>query len=135
MEWTFLGRPITEDMLEGQIGFVYVIENLFNNRKYIGKKLLRFSKTKQVKGKKKKIKVDSDWKEYFGSSEELKKDVENLGEENFKREILGFYRTKGLCSYYELKNQLQFDVLLHPDKYYNSYVGGRIHRSHLKINQ
>ena len=95
MSWYFQ-NDIVETLPDDCVGFVYLIENLTNNRKYIGKKLSKFSKTtyktvtlKNGTKKKKKIrsKIDSDWKDYWSSSDELKKDVELLGKENFKREI------------------------------------------------
>lgn len=112
------------------IGFVYLITNLTNNRKYIGKKNFYFSKTKQVKGKKKKFKVESDWKEYYGSNKELQTDVETLGPDNFKREILKLCKTKAEFSYYEAKYQFDNNVLI-SDEYYNSWIMCRIHKKHL----
>lgn len=129
--WAFLGKEIDETTLEDYIGFVYCITSLVDNRKYVGKKLLKFSRTKQVKGKKKKIKIASDWKTYYGSNKELQEDVVKFGEDKFKREILRFCKTKGECSYYEAKLQFEYDVLL-SDDYYNSFVGCRIHKSHMR---
>lgn len=130
MEWTYNDKKIDETTLEQFIGFVYLITNKITHRKYIGKKLLQFSRTKQVKGKKKRIKVDSDWKTYYGSNKELQEDVVKLGEENFTREILRFCKRKGECSYYEAKFQFENDVLL-SDDWYNSFVGCRIHKIHM----
>ena len=84
--WLYNNEPF-EKIPEGIVGYVYLITNLTNNRKYIGKKNFYFSKTRQVKGKKKRIKVESDWKDYFGSNKELCADVEKLGKENYRREI------------------------------------------------
>lgn len=137
--WIFENNPITE-IDPRFIGFVYCITNLLDGRRYIGKKKSTFVKTtiKTVKLKsgekrKKKIRstVDSDWREYYGSSEELKADVEKLGKENFKREILKFCTTLTDLSYTELKYQINLDVLLYPDKFYNSWIMARIRRSHL----
>lgn len=130
MDWTYLGQPIDESVLEEYVGFTYLITNTLTNRKYIGKKLLKFSRTKTVKGKKKKFKIDSDWKTYYGSNKELLEDVSRSGEELFLREVLRFCKTKGECSYHEAKLQFQYDVLL-SDDYYNSFVGCKIHKSHL----
>lgn len=126
--WLYNGKEITDDDVLDYVGFVYSITNLKTGRGYIGKKLLKFSRTKQVKGKKKKIKVDSDWKTYYSSSEALKKDVEELGPENFKREILRLCSSKSECSYWELKYQMERDVLL-SDNYYNSWISARIHKT------
>ena len=75
--WLYKNEVFTDP--RNYYGFVYLIENLTNGRKYIGKKLFIFTKTKIVKGKRKKIKTESDWKTYWSSSEELKSDVAKLG--------------------------------------------------------
>lgn len=138
MSWYYQGHEIIEPP-EDSIGFVYIIENLTNNRKYIGKKLFLFSKTsyktvtlKNGKKKKKKIrsKVPSDWQEYFGSSIELQKDIELLGKENFKREILHFCKSKAECSYIEAKLQFENKVLESTD-WYNNTIQVRVHGSHI----
>lgn len=122
--------------LEDYVGFVYEITNLATGRKYIGQKKLwshKFSVKTNPKTKVKKrtrIVIPSDWPKYWGSSEELKSDVLLLGEDNFSREVLMFCKTKGLMNYYEMKEQMIRDVLLRED-YYNSFVGGRIHRKHV----
>lgn len=130
MSWLYEGESIDE--IDSKfVGFVYIIENKTNNKQYIGKKTLKFKKIKTVKGKKKRIYVDSDWKSYFGSSESLKEDVKSLGEENFKRTIVRFCRTKGELSYHEARLQFQYDVLLYPDKFYNEWIFVKTRRSHL----
>lgn len=130
MTWTYQNEPLTE-IPEGYIGFVYLITNTATNRKYIGKKNLFFSKTKQVKGKKKKYKAESDWKTYFGSNEELKNHVNIFGEGKFRREIIRFCKSKSEMNYYELREQMVNDVLLKENEYYNSYVGTRINRKQM----
>ena len=126
--WTYNGI-VFEDR-ENWVSFVYLITNLVNDRKYIGKKGFTFSKTKQVKGKKKRFKVESDWKDYHGSSEELKADVEKFGEKAFRREILRLCKSKGEASYFEAKEQFSKNVL-ESDEYYNSWISCRIRKSHL----
>lgn len=126
--WLYNGKEVTDDDVTEYVGFVYSITNAKTGKSYIGKKLLKFSRTKQVKGKKKKIKVDSDWKTYYSSSEALKKDVELLGPENFQREILRFCSTKSECNYWELKYQIERDVLL-SDNFYNSWISARIYKT------
>lgn len=130
MSWIYEGT-LLEEVDPSYIGFVYLITNKSNGRQYIGKKLLNFKKTKVVKGKKKKFTVESDWKTYYGSSEELKADVILHGEDNFERKVLKFCKSKGECSYYEAKYQFEYDVLLEPDKFYNSWISVRVRRSHL----
>ena len=125
----FYNNEIFEDIGE-YVGFVYLITNLTNGRKYIGKKNLYFSKSRQVKGKRKRFKVESDWREYYGSNKELAADVETYGKENFKREILRLCTTKGEFSYFEAKYQFDNNVL-ESDEYYNSWIMCRIHKKHL----
>jgi hypothetical protein len=98
INWIYKNLNFTEDLIGDSYGFVYMITNLETGRKYIGKKLFYFSKTRQVKGKKKKFKVVSDWPTYYGSSEELQKDVVLYGKEKFKREIIHLCKSKGECS-------------------------------------
>jgi hypothetical protein len=129
--WIYESQPIDETILDAYVGFVYCITNLVDNKKYIGKKLLKFKKSKTVKGKKKKFLVESDWKKYWGSNKNLIADVEELGEDKFVREILKLCKSKGECNYYELREQMIRDVLLKPEEYYNSYVGTRINRQHI----
>lgn len=142
MTWLFENSPI-ETAPNDCLGFVYLITNLTNNRKYIGKKLLYFTKTSQktvlLKNgtkKKKKIKtlIESDWRDYWSSNTELKADVVTLGQENFKREILHFCKSKGDMSYLELKEQIIRSVL-ETDEYYNGVVQVRINKKHITIKK
>jgi len=137
--WTYQNQAV-ETLPEDCIGFVYLITNLTNGRKYIGKKLAKFSKTtyKTVKlkngtKKKKKIrsKIDSDWQTYWSSSDELKKDIELLGQNNFTREILFYCKSKSECTYVEARTQFERKVL-ESDDYYNGQISCRIHQSHIK---
>lgn len=130
MTWIYQNEPLTE-IPEGYIGFVYEIEDLANERRYIGKKLFKFRKTKQVKGKKKKTLVPSDWLDYYGSSDELKKQVEIHGKDKFQRTILYLCHTKGECSYYEAQEIFSRNAIL-SEIYYNQSIMCRIHRNHLK---
>ena len=136
--WLY-NSEIIEQLPEDCIGFVYLITNKTNDRKYVGKKLAKFSRTtyKVVKlkngtKKKKKVrsKIDSDWMEYYGSSIELSKDVEILGKENFTREILYFCKSKAECSYIEAREQFTRRVLESLD-YYNGQISVRVHGSHI----
>jgi hypothetical protein len=132
--WYYKGEEFTSDMIGDYIGFVYVITDLSNNKKYVGKKLL-MSKRRlpPLKGKTRKRTVvkESDWQDYFGSSDEVKTLVEELGRDNFHREILHLCNTKGELSYLELKEQMDREVLLNDD-YYNGIIQVKIHRSHVK---
>ena len=132
--WLYNGEVVNE-IDPKYIAFVYMITNLTDGRKYIGKKLTKFSRTKTVKGKKKKVKIDSDWQTYWSSSEEVKKDVQELGEDNFRREILHFCLSKGTSTYLEAKEQFANEVLENPDLWYNGHIQCRVHRNHLKFEK
>ena len=132
-EWTYNNETITEEMLKDSYGFVYIIENLETNRKYIGKKLLWFKKTRMVKGKKKRYLAPSDWVVYWGSNQELLEDIKKIGFEKFKRTILHWCKTKGECNYIEAKEQFERNVLL-DENYYNDLIRCRVHSSHIKKN-
>jgi hypothetical protein len=130
---------VVEELPEDCVGFVYEITNLTTSRKYIGKKLAKFSKTtyrmvklKNGTKKKKRIrsKIDSDWREYYGSSDELKKDIETLGSDKFTREILYLCKSKAECSYVEAREQFARKVLESKD-YYNGQISVRVHGSHI----
>lgn len=112
-------------------GFVYLITCKKTNKQYIGKKFFWSSKTKTVKGKKKRSKVESDWKTYFGSNKVLIEDVKNNGEDNYTREILHLCKTKGECNYLEAYEQFTRKVLIGED-YYNEWIMVKVHRSHIK---
>jgi hypothetical protein len=128
--WLYNNAPL-EEIPENAYGYVYLITNLTNGRKYIGKKLFWFRRTKVVKGKKKRLKVESDWKDYWSSSEELKTDIAKLGINNFRRDILHICPNKGLCNYLEAKEQM-LRCVLETDQYYNSQIQCRVHRTHIK---
>jgi len=131
INWTYKDIDFTEDQIGDNYGFVYQITNLTNGKKYIGKKFFYSAKTKMVKGKKKKYKVFSDWQTYYGSSDNLKKDVILLGHEQFKREILHLCKSKGICGYLEAKEQFVNNVL-ESDEYYNTWIMCRVRDSHIK---
>ena len=134
MTWLYQNTPV-ETLPDSCVGFVYLITNNLSGRKYIGKKLAKFSKTtyrviKQKNGikKKKRIrsKIDSDWQQYYGSSAELSADIEKLGTDNFTREILFYCNSKSECSYIEAREQFSRRVLESQD-YYNGHIQVRVH--------
>ena len=138
--WTFNGVEVLE--LPECVGFVYIITNKTNNRRYIGKKLSHFTKSsiktitlKSGVKKKKKVKkqVESDWRTYWSSSLELQNDVTLLGEDNFTREILFYCTSKGNLSYIEAREQFAYKVLEFPDLWYNGIISCKIHRNHVKL--
>jgi len=142
MSWYYNNELITE-LPESCVGFVYIITNTLSGRMYIGKKLAKFSKTtyrvvklKNGTKKKKKIrgKIDSDWMEYYGSSDELLKDIAQLGQENFRREVLFYCNSKAETSYIEAREQFTRRVL-ESDQYYNGQISVRVHGSHIKGKQ
>lgn len=136
MTWYYQDQEVLEPPQDA-IGFVYIIENLTNGRKYIGKKLFSFSKTtyKTIKlkngtKKRKKIrgKIPSNWLDYYGSSAELNHDIELLGKENFKREILRYCTSKNELSYFEAKYQFDQNVLLDESKWYNGWISVKVRK-------
>ena len=131
MSWIHNGSPYDLGELTHKevYGFVYEITNIESGKKYIGKKVFWSKKTKQVKGKKKKFLVESDWKSYYGSNDTLNE--ERLKGTKFKREILRLCMTKSECTYFEAKLQFEHDVLL-SDDYYNGWIMARCRRAHLK---
>ena len=136
MQWIYKNEPV-EQLPEECVGFVYIITNTVSGRMYVGKKLARFKTTRykmhtQKNGKKirKKIRgaVASDWQEYYGSSDQLNRDVESIGRDRFQREILYYCRSKAECNYIEAREQFARKVL-ESDQYYNGHIRVRVHGS------
>ena len=125
--WTY-NNKVVNDLPDDVEGFVYVITNLVDNRKYIGKKLARFKTTKPpLKGRKNKRRgtKESDWRTYWGSSDHLNAEVLALGEDKFKREIIHYCPSRGALSYVEAKEQFDRRVL-ETDEYYNGIINVRV---------
>ncbi len=134
--WTHKGKPV-DQLPDDCVGFVYVITNTQNGRMYIGKKLAKFKTTRykmhtQKNGKKvrKRIRgaVSSDWQDYYGSSDALAKDLQQLGKEKFVREIIYYCNSKAECNYVEAREQFNRKVL-ESDQYYNGHIRVRVHGS------
>ena len=126
-DWYYKGKTV-EEIPDGIEAFVYLITNTTNNKKYVGKKLTKRKVTKPpLKGRKNKrrSKVESDWRDYWGSSDKLHEDVASLGEDNFTREILHYCASRGIASYLEAKEQFDREVLL-KDDYYNGIINVRV---------
>ena len=140
MQWTYQGKKVDE-LPEDCEAFVYLITNTTNNRKYVGKKLAKFKKTRPpLKGRinKRRSKVESDWRDYWGSSDQLQEDVNQIGEDKFTREILYYCPSRGVASYLEAREQFERRVL-EKDEYYNGIInvrvgGSKILREALKLS-
>ena len=132
MSWFFLNTKdeFTEEHIGEAFGFVYMITHLKTGRKYIGKKFFTKSKTKQVKGKKKRSRVSSDWMTYWGSNKKLQEEVKENGEDQYVREILHLCKTRSECSYWETWEIFSRHALMH-ESYYNEWVSCRIRKDHL----
>jgi hypothetical protein len=130
--WTYQEKIFDESMIGENVAFVYIIKNTMNDKCYIGKKLFQFTKTKKIKGKRKRVKIQSDWQEYYGSNKKLQEDVASFGEKYFVRTILYLCKSKGTANYLELKEQILHGAL-ESDKYYNDQIHVRVHRSHIKL--
>ena len=136
MQWIHNNQPVSE-LPADCAGFVYLITNTLSGRMYVGKKLSKFKTTRykmhtQKNGKKvrKKIRgaVDSGWKDYYGSSDQLNRDIETLGKDRFRREILYYCRSKAELNYVEAREQFARKVL-ESDMYYNGHIRVRVHGS------
>ena len=129
--WRYLGEIFDTNDIQDYFGFVYLIESQETKRKYLGRKY--FWSFRTPKGKKRKVKQESDWKNYYGSCPELKEDIKKYGKETFSRVILSLHTTKGLCNYEETKQLFLNNVLSESldngvPAYYNSNILGRYMR-------
>lgn len=129
--WIYDGKPFTSNNIGEYFGFVYLITNKTNGRKYIGRKYLWQFRT--PKGKKRKVKSESDWKKYYGSCPELKEDIDRIGKDNFSRTILSLHKTKGKTNYEETRQLFTNRVLTEAledgtPAFYNVNILGRYFR-------
>ena len=129
--WIFEGQPFLSESIGDKFGFVYLITNKQNNRQYIGRKY--FWQFRTPRGKKRKVKSESDWKKYYGSCPELKEDIIKFGKQNFSRTIISVHKTKGKTNFEETRQLFINGVLTESldtgePKYYNSNILSRYFR-------
>ena len=129
--WLYEGKPFTSDDIGDFFGFVYRITNLQTGKRYIGRKY--FTQRRKPRGGKRKVTSESDWKKYYGSSDELKTDVKALGKHLFKREIISLHSTLGQVNYEETRQLFINNVLTEATgdgqpAFYNSNILGRYMR-------
>ena len=129
--WIYDGKIFNSTDIGEHFGFVYNITNLQNKRQYIGRKNLW--KFRTPKGKKRKVKSESDWKKYYGSCPELKEDIIKYGRQNFSRTILSLHSTKGRTNFEETRQLFAHGVLTESldtggPAYYNSNILSRYFR-------
>ena len=133
MSWTFNNQAVTDDIVpENAIGFIYIITSP-EGKRYLGRKMLKSTKTKTTKGVKKKIKVDSDWKDYWSSSPDLKATIAERGLTGFKREIIYFAYTKGMMLYAEEKALYALGAL-ESDDWLNGNIRAKVYRTWVDKN-
>ena len=126
--WHYKGTTFTSDDIGDFFGYVYRITNIESGRQYIGRKY--FYQKRKPKGGKRRITSESDWKRYYGSSDELKQDVKQFGKDTFRREIISLHKTLGKVNYEETKQLFLNNVLMESlddgtPMYYNSNILGR----------
>ena len=129
--WIYEGRPFTSDDIGNYYGFVYRITNTTTQKSYIGRKY--FVQKRKPKGGKRRVTSESDWKKYYGSSEDLKQDIRRDGKDSFRREIISLHTTLGKVNYEETRQLFLNNVLTEAlddgtPKYYNSNILGRYMR-------
>jgi len=128
--WTYNNEPVTEETIGDHYGFVYIITNKLNGRKYIGRKYFTKAGYKTVKGKRKKIRKQSDWMDYWGSNKKLLDDILLQGKDNFDRQILTLCKTRTECNYWELHHQVSHQVLL-SEAWYNEWISVKISKKNI----
>lgn len=129
--WLYNGEIFDSDHIQDYFGFVYHIHCNQTGRDYIGRKY--FWSFRKPRGKSRKVKSESDWKKYYGSSDELKADINKWGKTSCDRRILSLHTTKGQCNYEETRQLFLNNVLKESlddgtPAYYNSNILGRYMR-------
>lgn len=129
--WTFKGSPFVSEDIDGMYGFVYRITNLQSGKQYIGRKY--FWQHRKPRGKSRRVKSESNWKKYYGSSDELNEERSKIGNDSFRREILSVHPTAGRVNFEETRQLFLHNVLTEAlddgtPAYYNSNILGRYYR-------
>jgi len=138
--WTYRGKPFESEDINEYYGFIYRITNTVNGYDYVGRKYFKtIKKRPPLKGKKNKRRetVETDWKEYWGSSPRLQADIDRLGKDKFTREIIHLCESRGETNYLEAYYQFKEDVLLRENNY-NGIIQIRLGKNSvkdLKINK
>ena len=123
-------QEFTEDMIGDAFGMVYIITHTPTGKKYVGKKFFTKAKTRQVKGKKKRSRVASDWVTYWGSNKELQEEVKKNGEEQYTREILHLCKSRSELCYWESFEIFSRHALM-SESYCNQWISCKIRKDHL----
>lgn len=132
--WLYEEKEIDYELVNEYYGFVYLIENIKTGKRYIGRKYFTKASSKQIKGKRKRCRKESDWKDYWGSSSRLLSEIEKEGQDKFKRSILRLCKTRGECNYWEAKLQFMHNVL-ETDDYYNDNIMMKFTRNNIGIKK
>ena len=132
--WLYEEKEIDYELVNEYYGFVYLIENIKTGKRYIGRKYFTKASSKQIKGKRKRCRKESDWKDYWGSSSRLLSEIEKEGQDKFKRSILRLCKTRGECNYWEANLQFMHNVL-ETDDYYNDNIMMKFTRNNIGIKK
>lgn len=142
--WTYQSTPIQtiEDLPnpENLYGFIYVITNMKTGQLYIGKKQFYSKRKKNLAkrdlstDKRKKtythVIKESDWLNYWSSSDRLKEDMKLLGAQWFKREIIELSCSEKYLTFAEIAHQIKNEVLKFDG--YNDNIMGRYYRKDME---